>query len=82
MFSRLCGGAFLELLTPSPCLLPDAKDLRSQGKLKLGQLMADFKLVAKSFAAEHAGKPAAGSVLFARMEFSKAKDLFGRWVWS
>ncbi|KAL4859895.1 putative dolichyl-diphosphooligosaccharide--protein glycosyltransferase subunit 3B [Chlorella vulgaris] len=62
----------------SVIIVADAKDLRSQGKLKLGQLMADFKLVAKSFAAEHAGKPAAGSVLFARMEFSKAKDLFGR----
>lgn len=56
----------------------DAKDLRSSGKLKLGQVVADFQLVAKTYAATHAGKPTAGAVFFARMEFSRAKDLFGR----
>jgi hypothetical protein len=60
--------------------LADAKDLRSQGKLKLGQLVSDLKLVAKTFAGTHARKPSAGNVLFARMEFSKSKELFGRFV--
>lgn len=63
-----------------PACLADAKDLRSQGQLKLPQLVSDFRLVAKSFAATHAGKPSAGSAFFARMEFSKNKDLFGRCV--
>lgn len=62
----------------SVIIVADAKDLRSQGKLKLGQLVSEFRLVAKSFAATHAGKGSVGSVIFARLEFSKAKDLFGR----
>ena len=65
--------------TPLPLPPPaDAEDLRSQSKLKLGQLVSDFQLVGKTFAATHAGKPSAGSALFARMEFSKTKELFGR----
>lgn len=65
-------------LVPTASLASDAKDLRSQGKLKLPQLMADFRLVGKAYAAAHAGAPAAGAAFFAHMEFSRAKDLFGR----
>ena len=83
---RLAAAPMPARSTPSPSpntLLPlpppaDAKDLRSQSKLKLGQLVSDFQLVGKTFAATHAGKPSAGSALFARMEFSKTKELFGR----
>lgn len=59
-------------------IVADAKDLRSQGKLKLGQLISEFKLVGKTYAAAHAGKPTAGAVFFARMEFSRSQQLFGR----
>jgi oligosaccharyltransferase complex subunit gamma len=59
-------------------LIADAKDLRSSSKLKLGQVVADFRLAAKTYASTHRGQPAAGSVVFARMEFSKVKELFGR----
>ena len=42
------------------------------------QVVADFRLAAKTYAATHRGQPAAGAVVFARMEFSKVKELFGR----
>ena len=62
------------------CLLSsaDAKNLRSQGKLKLGHLMSEFKLAGKAMAATHAGKETAGAVFFALVEFTAAKELFGK----
>lgn len=59
-------------------IVADAKDLRRDSKLRLVPLINDFKLVAKTYAATHAGKPAAGAVFFARMEFSQTQSLFGR----
>lgn len=41
-------------------------------------MVADFRLAAKTYAATHRGQPAAGAAVFARMEFSKVKELFGR----
>lgn len=40
--------------------------------------MSDYRLVARAYAANTAGSPVATAVFFARMEFSRAKDLFGR----
>ena len=67
-------------LMPLPALLPtaDAKNLRSQGKLRLGHLMSEFKLAGKAMAATHAGKESAGAVFFALVEFTAAKELFGK----
>ncbi|KAL4425744.1 hypothetical protein ABPG75_009760 [Micractinium tetrahymenae] len=80
---ELDAGTFQELLVGksrpySVFIVADAKDLRSDPKLRLVPLVSDFKLVAKAFAATNAGKPAAGQAFFARMEFSRAQNLFGR----
>lgn len=59
-------------------IVADAKHLHSQEKLGLVKLMKEFALVAKAFADTHKGTPSASKVVFAHMEFSVAKDLFGR----
>lgn len=70
-----CAG-FTPPCPPLPS--PDAKDLRRDPKLRLVPLVADFKLAAKTYAATHVGKPTSGAAFFARMEFSRSKNLFGR----
>jgi len=57
-----CGGRFAAVACPP----------------RFTQVVADFRLAARTYAATHRGQPAAGAVVFARMEFSKVKELFGR----
>eukprot|EP00887_Chlorella_sp_A99_P000763 scaffold5.g763.t1 len=59
-------------------VVADALNLHNQGKLQLGTLVKEFALVARTFAATQAGKPAAGKVFFARIEYKASQGLFGR----
>lgn len=59
-------------------VVADAKNLRNQGKLQLGTLLKEYSLVARTFAATQAGKPAAGKVFFTRVEYTASQGLFGR----
>ena len=80
----LVSATFDELATGksrpySLFIVADAKHLHGQDKLGLPKLMAEYALVAKALAATHApGSAAAGKVVLARIEFSQAKEVFGR----
>lgn len=76
--SATVHASSLSDLHPGRAAHADSANMRSQGKLQLGTLMSEYGLMAQACAAEHEGSTTAGKVFFTRVEYTTAKDLFGR----
>lgn len=74
-FEHFVGGASRPY---SLFVVADSRQFRKQGKLKLEEVVNSYAAVARAFAAEHAGTPAAGAAFFARIIFEDAREAFGR----